>query len=100
MITIAKAPPYLTVQDTGRKHSRAAGVPQGGAMDFFALAAANALVGNSPDAAGLEWSLGGGSIRFDRDTALAISGATVSATLSGRDAAPCTTIYARPGDVL
>jgi antagonist of KipI len=100
MITITKAPPYLTVQDTGRKYSRAAGVPQGGAMDSFALCAANALVGNPDDAAGLEWGLGGGAIRFDRDTAIAIGGATVSATLSGSDVAPCTTIYARAGEVL
>ena len=100
MITVTKAPPYLTVQDVGRKYSRASGVPKGGAMDSFALGAANALVGNSGDAAGLEWALGGGSIRFDRDTAFAISGATVNATISGRDVAPCTTIYARAGDAL
>jgi len=100
VITITKAPPYLTVQDGGRKHSRAAGVPQGGAMDYFALAAANALAGNAADAAGLEWGLGGGAIRFDRDVAFAISGANVNARLSGRDVAPCTTMYARVGDVL
>ena len=100
MITITRAPPYLTVQDGGRKHSRAAGVPQGGAMDFFALCAANALVGNSADAAGLEWALGGGSIRFERDSAFAISGANASATISERDVAPCTTIYAHAGEVL
>jgi antagonist of KipI len=100
MITITKAPPYLTVQDTGRRYSRAAGVPQGGAMDSFALGAANALVGNPAGAAGLEWALGGGSIRFDRETAFSISGATVKATLSGRDVAPCTTRYAGAGEVL
>src|SRR5438105_5541845 len=100
MITIARAPPYLTVQDAGREHSRAAGVPQGVAMDFFALSAANALVGNPANAAGLEWALGGGSIRFHSDTAFAISGARVTATLSGRDVAPYTTIYAQAGEVL
>jgi antagonist of KipI len=100
MITIVKAPPYLTVQDEGRKNTRAAGVPQGGAMDTFALRAANALVGNPSNAAGLEWALGGGSLRLERNCALAIAGATVTATLSGRDVAPCTTTYARAGDVL
>jgi biotin-dependent carboxylase-like uncharacterized protein len=100
MITISKAPPYLTVQDAGRKRSRAAGVPQGGAMDSFALAVANTLVGNAPDSAGLEWALGGGSIRFDRDCVFATTGATAAVTLSTRDVAPCTTTYARAGDVL
>jgi antagonist of KipI len=100
VITVIKAPPYLTVQDGGRKRSRAAGVPQGGAMDFFALCAGNALVGNSGDAAGLEWALGGGTVRFDRECAFAIAGATADAALSGRDIAPCTTSYANAGDLL
>ena len=67
-------------------------------MDPFALEAANAMVGNSLDAAGLEWALGGGSVRFERDCAFAIGGATARATLSGRGVAPCTTTYARVGD--
>lgn len=100
MITITRAPPYLTVQDAGRKHSRSFGVPEGGAMDFFALGAANALVGNQVDAAGLEWALGGGSIMFEQDAVFSLGGATVRATLSGRVAAPCTTIYAHSGDEL
>lgn len=100
MITITQAPPYLTVQDGGRKHSRAAGVPQGGAMDFFALRAANAMVGNDVDAAALEWALGGGTVRFQAACAFAIGGATARATLSGRQVAPCTTTYARAGDEL
>jgi len=100
MIMISKSPPYLTVQDAGRKRSRAAGVPQGGAMDPFALGVANALVGNAPDSAGLEWALGGGSIRFDRECVFAITGAIAAVTLSTRDVAPCTTTHARAGEVL
>ena len=67
MITITRAPPYLTVQDTGRKHSRSSGVPRGGAMDVFALQALNAIVGNALDSPALEWALGGGSLRFQSD---------------------------------
>jgi biotin-dependent carboxylase-like uncharacterized protein len=67
-------------------------------MDFFALCAANALAGNAFEAAAFEWALGGGSIRFDRDCAFAISGANASATLSGRVVAPWTTTYARAGE--
>lgn len=100
MISITKAPPYLTVQDAGRKRSRAAGVPAGGAMDSFALCVANALVGNAPDLAVLEWALGGGSVTFGTNCAFALSGATADATLSGADIAPCTTTFARAGDVL
>ncbi len=98
MITITRAPPYMTVQNGGRKHSRSLGVPRGGAMDMFAIRAVNALVGNALDAAALEWALGGGAIRFDRDCVFAIGGAKARATLSGRVVAPCTTTYARAGD--
>jgi antagonist of KipI len=100
MITITRAPPYLTVQDGGRKHSRALGVPRGGAMDLFAIRAVNAVVGNSLDAAALEWALGGGVVRFDRDCFFAIGGATARATVTGKVVAPCTTTFARAGDEL
>lgn len=100
MITVTRAPPYLTVQDSGRKHSRAAGVPRGGAVDAFAIAAANILVGNPADAAGLEWALGGGALEFERDTTFALAGAAARATLSGRAVAPFTTVRARPGEEL
>lgn len=100
MITIMRAPPYLTVQDAGRKHSRSAGVPPGGAMDLFALRVANALAGNAIDLAGLEWALGGGSVRFERECVFALTGAIAEATLSGTAVAPFTTTYARTGQVL
>ncbi|MFL5555571.1 MAG: biotin-dependent carboxyltransferase family protein [Gemmatimonadaceae bacterium] len=100
VITISRAPPYLTVQDGGRCHSRSAGVPRGGAMDLFALRATNAIVGNTIDSASFEWALGGGALRFDADCVFAIGGATARATLSGRDVAPCTTVHARRGEEL
>ena len=100
MITVVKAPAYLTVQDRGRTYGRAAGVPSGGAMDMFAISAANVIVGNDAGAAGLEWALGGGSIRFERDCAFALAGARVEASLDGKVVAPCTTAHAGAGSVL
>jgi antagonist of KipI len=100
MISITRAPPYLTVQDGRRRHARAAGVPQGAAMDSFALGAANALAGNQVDAAGLEWALGGGSLKFDEDVVFCLAGAKARALVSGRIAAPYTTIHAHAGDEL
>ena len=46
-----------TVQDLGRSGWARFGVPQSGAMDWFALQAANRLVGNPAGAAGLEFFL-------------------------------------------
>jgi antagonist of KipI len=98
MITVTHAPPYLTVQDAGRRHSRAFGVPRGGAMDLFALEALNSLVGNPLDSAALEWALSGGSLRFETDCAFAIGGARARARLAGHDVPPFTTVYAATGD--
>jgi biotin-dependent carboxylase-like uncharacterized protein len=84
MISVIASGPLLTVQDLGRPAARRYGVPQGGAMDAFALAAANRLVGNSPGAAGLEITAGGAELAFARPTRLALAGADLGATLGGR----------------
>jgi antagonist of KipI len=52
------------------------------------------------DAAGLEWALGGGVIRFDQDSVFSLGGANARATLSGRAVAPFTTSHARSGEEL
>jgi biotin-dependent carboxylase-like uncharacterized protein len=49
----------VTVQDGGRHGLARFGVPRSGAMDRLALAAANLAVGNAPEAAAIEVSLGG-----------------------------------------
>src|SRR5690349_21633514 len=99
MITVTRAPPYLTIQDAGRTHFRAAGVPRGGAMDAFAMHTANLMVGNS-DGAVLEWALAGGALTFSTAVSFALVGAMVRATIAGRPVAPCTTTRAAPGEQL
>lgn len=48
----------ITVQDAGRPHGPALGVPVGGAWDVGTLAAANAAVGNAAECAAVEVWLG------------------------------------------
>jgi antagonist of KipI len=98
VITVTKAPPYLTIQDGGRVSSRSSGVPRGGAMDTFALSAANALVGNEPGAAVLEWALGGGALRVDNDCTICFAGASARIRIGAAMIAPCTTTLAHAGD--
>jgi len=86
VIVVERAPPYLTVQDAGRIGYRASGVPRSGAMDGWALATANLAVGNLVDAAALEWAVGGGSLRFEREMMIALAGAEPDATLDGAPA--------------
>jgi antagonist of KipI len=63
-----------TIQDTGRPNAAASGVPSGGAMDRFALAAANLLVGNDRGAAVLECTLTGPRLVAVRECVIAIAG--------------------------
>jgi allophanate hydrolase len=58
-LTVAFAGPHVTVQDGGRPGLARFGVPRSGAMDRLALTAANLAVGNAPEAAAIEVSLGG-----------------------------------------
>ena len=96
MIEMIQAPGLATVQDLGRPGLRAQGVPPGGALDPWALRLANTIVGNESDAAGIEWLLGGGRIRFLKPMPLALAGAEVAAFLDH----PHQLAFARAGDVL
>jgi antagonist of KipI len=64
-------------------------------MDPFAARAANLLVGNPPDAAGLEITFAGPTIRFHRDSLIAVTGADLSPTVDGTEV-PGWTAYAVP----
>jgi KipI family sensor histidine kinase inhibitor len=65
---------HATIQDLGRPGYRSAGVPLSGAADGDALRIANLLVGNPEDAAGIEFTLLGPQLRFDRDVIVAVGG--------------------------
>ncbi len=73
-----------TIQDLGRPGHHNAGVPVGGAMDRFALAAGNLLVGNPPGAAGLEVTMQGPALVARRGLLVAITGADLSQGRNGR----------------
>lgn len=63
-----------TVQDTGRIGWRKFGVPTSGAMDTFALRAANLLAGNVPISTAVEIGMGGITLRALRDCVIAVTG--------------------------
>jgi KipI family sensor histidine kinase inhibitor len=74
-ITVVQPGLFTTVQDLGRRGHRAAGVPLSGAADSVSLRLANLLVGNAEDAAAIECTLLGPTLRFDRDATVALVGA-------------------------
>ncbi|HUG07206.1 MAG TPA: biotin-dependent carboxyltransferase family protein [Candidatus Limnocylindria bacterium] len=84
MIRVGEAGVRSTVQDRGRFGHLRSGVPTAGPADPFALAAANALVGNAGDAAGIE--IIGTPFRFSCDDArvVAVAGRDVSLATRSR----------------
>jgi antagonist of KipI len=89
-----------TIQDLGRPGKRAAGVPPGGAMDRFALAAANLLVGNREGCAGLECALSGPALTVLAGCLVAVTGADFRATLNGQPMPTWEGVFVAPGDRL
>ncbi|HZG69737.1 MAG TPA: hypothetical protein VEZ12_23595, partial [Herpetosiphonaceae bacterium] len=89
-----------TLQDLGRPGSRALGVPRGGAMDRFALQAANLLLGNLPGAPCVEVLLGGLVLRSNAACAIAVCGADLGARIGGETLEPWTTSFLSPGATL
>ncbi|MFF8259804.1 biotin-dependent carboxyltransferase family protein [Streptomyces virginiae] len=76
-----------TVQDRGRPGHAHLGVPRSGALDTAAYALANRLLGNAPDAAVLETTLDGVSLRAAARTVVAVTGAPCPVRISGRPVA-------------
>ena len=100
MITVLDAGPLTTVQDLGRSGQLRYGIPQSGALDSFALIAANRLVGNRDDAAGLECTLLGPSFETDTSCAIAVTGAEARVTVNGSDAPRWATIVLDAGETV
>lgn len=86
MIEIIQPGPFATVQDAGRPGYAALGVPRSGAFDRAALALANRLVGNDPDAPGIEITMGGLMLRAAVAMTIALTGAPCSGAAWGRAA--------------
>src|SRR5215471_11480310 len=87
-LIVLKGGARTTIEDLGRSGVARYGVPPGGAFDALALVAANRLVGNADDAAGLELTLLGPELRYEGDE-------PVAAALVGAD---FDTVIGEPGD--
>ena len=87
---------FTTLQDyPGRVGYWDVGVPPSGPMDHRAFRLGNRLLGNDEGAAGLEMTVTGPTLRFDRDSVIVLTGADLGATLDG-EAVPTWTPTAVP----
>jgi urea carboxylase len=90
-----------TIQDfPGRLGYWHIGVPPSGPMDSLAFRLANRLVGNADSAAGIEIAVTGPSLRFECDTAIAITGADFDARIDGAAAILWRSIAVKAGSIL
>ncbi|MBI3778077.1 MAG: urea carboxylase [Gammaproteobacteria bacterium] len=90
-----------SVQDyPGRLGYWQVGVPPSGPMDALAFRLANRLLGNPPEAAGLELTVSGPTLKFHCDTVIALVGANMQATLDGAPLANWRAHTVKAGSVL
>ena len=82
-LTIVRPGPLALLQDAGRIGHAADGVGRSGAADRASHALANRLVGNPTDAAAIECTLGGLTVRADVDAVVAVTGAPAPAEVDG-----------------
>lgn len=101
MIVVVEPGIETTIQDyPGRVGRWGQGIPPSGPMDARSFRLANALVGNAPDAAGLEAQFVGPTLRLSRDTVFAVTGANMSPTLDGEPVPMWQSVPARAGQTL
>jgi biotin-dependent carboxylase-like uncharacterized protein len=84
---VVRAGALTTVQDRGRPGHAHLGVPRSGALDPYASALANRLVGNPADAAVLETTVDGCAVRPRCAVTVAVGGAPCAVRVDGRPAA-------------
>lgn len=92
---------WSSIQDyPGRTGYWDIGVPPSGPMDDFAFRLANRIVGNAVEAAGLEFTLQGPTLRFHSEALIALTGADCDAQLDDEPVARWQPIAVRAGQTL
>lgn len=100
-IDVLRPGTQTTIQDAqGRRGYWNIGVPPSGAFDAFSFAYANKILGNTPEASGLEITIAGPTLRFNKESAIALCGAEIEASLDGQTILMNKAIEVKAGSVL
>jgi biotin-dependent carboxylase-like uncharacterized protein len=99
-IEVVKPGLATSVQDLGRPGYYHLGIPISGAMDRYALTAANLLVGNAEGDAALEAVFMGPELRFTADATVAVTGAELPPKLDGVEQPSWANFPVKAGQVL
>ena len=100
-IEVMQAGTQTCIQDyPGRTGYWDIGVPPSGPMDHFAFRLANRLLGNEEGCAALELTVTGPVLKFNLDTAIALTGAKMRVDLDGQEIAFWKAVPVKRGSVL
>lgn len=100
-LDVIQAGALTTIQDTrGREGYWDVGVPPSGAYDSYSLSLANRLLDNGLNAAGLEITLQGPTLRFSLDTDIVIAGAPITAKIEGESVPMWQVLRVKAGQIL
>lgn len=99
-LTVLDGGLLTTVQDLGRWGYQRFGVPVAGAMEAFALQAANRLVGNEPGEAALEVTVAGPTLQASDNCLVAVTGGDLGPRVNGRPLPMWLANFVRRGSVL
>lgn len=98
---VVESPGILTtVQDEGRFGSQQYGVSPAGPMDVKSFYLANILVGNRRQESALETTFQGPALKFERDVAIAVTGADMSPSVNGNPVPMYQALLMHAGDTL
>lgn len=93
--------PLSTVQDfPGRTGYWSVGIPPSGPMDSYSFRLANRLLDNPKDAAAIECTLQGPSLKFHCHTVVAVTGAVADITIDGESVSANQALHIRAGQIL
>ncbi len=100
-IDVLEAGTQTTIQDyPGRVGYWNVGVPPSGPFDSLAFRIGNRILSNPNEAAGLEITVSGPTLRFNQDTTICLTGATTDAKLDGEKVHFWKPISIKQGDIL
>jgi urea carboxylase len=100
-LEVLSAGTQTTIQDyPGRLGFWSVGVPPSGPMDALSFRLANRVLGNPADAAALEFTISGPTLKFNTDATICLAGARMTADIDGRPAAWGSALTVRCGDTL
>ncbi len=101
VIEVLQPGTWSSIQDyPGRLGYWDIGVPPSGPMDDYAFRLANRIVGNAEEAAALEFTLQGPTLRFHSDALIALTGAPCPAMLDDEQAAWWQPLAVKAGQTL